>query len=91
VKGRIGGRRNGALVSLDQGKASSYALMGLEDRGVNFMEPGTEVYEGMVVGEHNRENDLTVNVTKEKNQTNVRSSNKDQTVTMKRPRTLTLE
>ncbi|WP_312573675.1 translational GTPase TypA [Staphylococcus saprophyticus] len=91
VKGRIGGRRNGALVSLDQGKASSYALMGLEDRGVNFMEPGTEVYEGMVVGEHNRENDLTVNVTKEKNQTNVRSSNKDQTVTMKLPRTLTLE
>ena len=91
VKGRIGGRRNGALVSLDQGKASSYALMGLEDRGVNFMEPGTEVYEGLVVGEHNRENDLTVNVTKEKNQTNVRSSNKDQTVTMKRPRTLTLE
>ncbi|AID01070.1 translational GTPase TypA [Staphylococcus xylosus] len=91
VKGRIGGRRNGALVSLDTGKASSYALMGLEDRGINFMEPGTEVYEGMVVGEHNRENDLTVNVTKEKNQTNVRSSNKDQTVTMKRPRILTLE
>ncbi|MBU0437285.1 translational GTPase TypA [Staphylococcus succinus] len=91
VKGRIGGRRNGALVSLDQGKASSYAIMGLEDRGINFMEPGTEVYEGMVVGEHNRENDLTVNVTKEKNQTNVRSSNKDQTVTMKRPRVLTLE
>ncbi|MFQ3902419.1 translational GTPase TypA [Staphylococcus sp. 50Mo3-1] len=91
VKGRIGGRRNGVLVSLDTGKASSYALMGLEDRGINFMEPGTEVYEGMVVGEHNRENDLTVNVTKEKNQTNVRSSNKDQTVTMKRPRTLTLE
>ena len=91
VKGRIGGRRNGALVSLDQGKASSYALMGLEDRGVKYIEPGTEVYKGMVVGEHNRENDLTVNVTKEKNQTNVRSSNKDQTVTMKRPRTLTLE
>ncbi|MDH9160991.1 translational GTPase TypA [Staphylococcus succinus] len=91
VKGRIGGRRNGALVSLDQGKASSYAIMGLEDRGINFMEPGTEVYEGMVVGEHNRENDLTVNVTKEKNQTNVRSANKDQTVTMKRPRVLTLE
>ncbi|MCG7338772.1 translational GTPase TypA [Staphylococcus sp. ACRSN] len=91
VKGRIGGRRNGALVSLDQGKASSYAIMGLEDRGTNFMEPGTEVYEGMVVGEHNRENDLTVNVTKEKNQTNVRSANKDQTVTMKRPRVLSLE
>ncbi|MDG0843446.1 translational GTPase TypA [Staphylococcus equorum] len=91
VKGRIGGRRNGALVSMDQGKASAYAIMGLEDRGTNFMEPGTEVYEGMVVGEHNRDNDLTVNVTKEKNQTNVRSANKDQTVSMKRPRILTLE
>ena len=91
VKGRIGGRRNGALVSMDQGQASSYAIMGLEDRGTNFMEPGTEVYEGMIVGEHNRENDLTVNITKEKHQTNVRSATKDQTVTMKRPRVLTLE
>ncbi|MFH4917231.1 translational GTPase TypA [Staphylococcus cohnii] len=91
VKGRIGGRRNGALVSMDKGQASSYAIMGLEDRGTNFMEPGTEIYEGMIVGEHNRENDLTVNITKEKHQTNVRSATKDQTVTMKRPRKLTLE
>ena len=91
VKGRIGGRRNGALVSMDKGQASSYAIMGLEDRGTNFMEPGTEVYEGMIVGEHNRDNDLTVNVTKVKQQTNVRSATKDQTVTMKRPRVLTLE
>lgn len=91
VKGRIGGRRNGALVSMDKGQASSYAIMGLEDRGTNFMEPGTEVYEGMIVGEHNRENDLTVNITKEKHQTNVRSATKDQTVTMKRPRKLILE
>ena len=91
VKGRLGGRRNGALVSLDKGQASSYAIMGLEDRGTNFMEPGTEVYEGMIVGEHNRENDLTVNITKEKHQTNVRSATKDQTVTMKRPRVMTLE
>ena len=91
VKGRIGGSRNGALISMDQGSASTYAILGLEDRGVNFMEPGTEVYEGMIVGEHNRENDLTVNITKEKHQTNVRSATKDQTVTMKRPRKLTLE
>ena len=91
VKGRLGGRRNGALVSLDKGQASSYAIMGLEDRGTNFIEPGTEVYEGMIVGEHNRENDLTVNITKEKHQTNVRSATKDQTVTMKRPRVMTLE
>ena len=91
IKGYIGGRRNGALVSMDQGQASAYAIMGLEDRGTNFMEPGTEVYEGMIVGEHNRDNDLTVNVTKVKQQTNVRSATKDQTVTMKRPRVLTLE
>lgn len=91
IKGRIGGRRNGALVSMDQGQASSYAIMGLEDRGTNFMEPGTEVYEGMIVGEHNRDNDLTVNITKVKHQTNVRSATKDQTETMKRPRILTLE
>ncbi|PTH53750.1 translational GTPase TypA [Staphylococcus arlettae] len=91
IKGYIGGRRNGALVSMDKGQASAYAIMGLEDRGTNFMEPGTEVYEGMIVGEHNRDNDLTVNVTKVKQQTNVRSATKDQTVTMKRPRILTLE
>ena len=61
---------------MDQGQATAYAIIGLEDRGVNFMEPGTEVYEGMIVGEHNRENDLTVNITKAKHQTNVRSANK---------------
>ena len=91
VKAQIGGRRNGALISMDQGQATSYAIINLEDRGVNFMEPGTEVYEGMIVGEHNRENDLTVNITKAKHQTNVRSATKDQTQTMNRPRILTLE
>ena len=91
IKAQIGGRRNGALISMDQGSASTYAILGLEDRGVNFMEPGTEVYEGMIVGEHNRENDLTVNITKTKHQTNVRSATKDQTQTMNRPRILTLE
>lgn len=91
IKGRIGGRRNGVLVSMDQGSASEYAILGLEDRGINFMEPGTEVYEGMVVGQNNRENDLTVNITKVKHQTNVRSATKDQTETMKKPRKLSLE
>ncbi|UEX89451.1 translational GTPase TypA [Staphylococcus ratti] len=91
IKGRIGGRRNGVLVSMDQGSASEYAILGLEDRGVIFMEPGTEVYEGMIVGQNNRENDLTVNITKVKHQTNVRSATKDQTETMKKPRILTLE
>ncbi|EGQ0379958.1 translational GTPase TypA [Staphylococcus pseudintermedius] len=91
IKGRIGGRRNGVLVSMDQGSASEYAILGLGDRGINFMEPGTEVYEGMIVGQNNRENDLTVNITKVKHQTNVRSATKDQTETMKKPRKLSLE
>ncbi len=65
--------------------------MALEDRGVIFVEPGTEVYEGMIVGEHNRDNDLTVNITKEKALTNVRSATKDNTVTLKGTRKLTLE
>ena len=90
VKAQIGGRRNGALFLWTKAKPL-HMIINLEDRGVNFMEPGTEVYEGMIVGEHNRENDLTVNITKAKHQTNVRSATKDQTQTMNRPRILTLE
>src|SRR5699024_4398768 len=66
VKGIVGGRRQGVLVALENGKASAYGILHLEDRGTIFIEPGTEVYAGMVVGEHNRENDLTVNITREK-------------------------
>ncbi|MFG6149783.1 translational GTPase TypA [Halobacillus sp. B23F22_1] len=91
AKGQVGGRRQGVLVSLDKGKASTYGIMNLEDRGVIFVEPGTEVYEGMIVGEHNRDNDLTVNITKEKHLTNVRSATKDTTSTIKKTRQLTLE
>lgn len=91
IKEQIGGRHQGVLVSMENGKATPYSMMQLEDRGTMFVEPGTEIYEGMIVGEHSRENDLAVNVTKAKQQTNVRSANKDQTVTMKRPRILTLE
>ncbi|MDJ1088702.1 translational GTPase TypA [Macrococcoides caseolyticum] len=91
LKGRIGGRRNGVLVSIDKGVASTYAILALEDRGVNFMEPGTEVYEGMIVGENSRDNDLTVNITKVKAANNIRSATKEQTTTMKKPRILTLE
>ncbi|GAB3069334.1 translational GTPase TypA [Salinicoccus sesuvii] len=90
-KGRIGGRRNGVLVSIDKGAASTYSILQLEDRGVNFMEPGTEVYEGMVVGENSRDNDLTVNITKMKAANNIRSATKEQTTTMKKPRAMTLE
>ncbi|WP_339232998.1 translational GTPase TypA [Geobacillus sp. FSL W8-0032] len=89
--GAIGGRRQGVLVSMETGKATAYSIMQLEDRGTIFVEPGTEVYEGMIVGEHNRENDLVVNICREKHVTNVRSSTKEQTVTMKKPRLLTLE
>ena len=91
VKGKVGGRRQGVLVALENGKASTYGIMNLEDRGIIFVEPGTEVYAGMIVGEHNRDNDLTVNITKEKHLTNVRSANKDQTSTIRKTRQLSLE
>lgn len=91
IKGRIGGRRNGVLVSMDKGTASTYAILQLSDRGTNFMEPGTDVYEGMVVGENSRDNDLTVNITKVKAANNIRSATKEQTETMKKPRVMTLE
>ncbi|TDL98810.1 translational GTPase TypA [Macrococcus brunensis] len=91
LRGRIGGRHNGVLVSMDKGVASTYAILALEDRGVNFMEPGTEVYEGMIVGENSRDNDLTVNITKVKAANNIRSATKEQTTTMKKPRIMTLE
>lgn len=89
--GQVGGRRQGVLVSMETGKATAYGIQGVEERGVIFVEPGTEVYEGMIVGEHNRENDLVVNVSRMKQQTNVRSATKDQTVSMKKPRIMSLE
>lgn len=91
VGGEIGRRRNGVLVALENGQATTYGLLNLEDRGTMFIEPGTEVYAGMIVGSHNRDNDLTVNVTRAKQLTNMRSANKDQTSVLKRPRLLTLE
>ena len=91
TEGPIGGRRQGVLVALENGRASTYGIMHLEDRGTIFVEPGTEVYAGMIVGEHNRENDLTVNLTKEKHLTNIRSANKDQTSTIRKTRTMSLE
>ncbi|MBH0172926.1 translational GTPase TypA [Fictibacillus sp. 23RED33] len=91
VAGNVGGRRQGVLVSMENGKASQYGIMGVEDRGTIFIEPGTEVYTGMIVGEHTRENDITVNIVKVKQMTNMRSANKDQTVSMKKPRIMSLE
>jgi GTP-binding protein len=89
--GQVGGRRQGVLVSMETGKATSYGIMQVEDRGTIFVEPGTEVYEGMIVGEHSRENDLVVNICKVKHATNIRSATKEQTVGMKKPRIMTLE
>lgn len=91
LKTKIGGRRNGALVSTETGKTTTYGIMGVEDRGTIFIEPTTEIYEGMIVGENARDNDITVNITKAKQKTNVRSANKDQTNVIKAPRHLTLE
>ncbi|HSU80003.1 MAG TPA: translational GTPase TypA, partial [Candidatus Angelobacter sp.] len=91
IREAIGGRRQGVLVSMDTGQVTAYSLGQLEDRGTMFVEPGAQVYEGMIVGEHTRENDLTVNVTRAKQQTNVRSATKDQTTTLKTPRILSLE
>ncbi len=91
LQGQVGGRRQGVLVSMETGKASTYGIMQVEDRGTIFVEPGTEIYEGMIVGEHTRENDLAVNITKVKQATNVRSATKDQTAVIKKPRIMTLE
>lgn len=87
----VGERQLGVLVSIDTGQTTAYALGGVEDRGVMFVGPGVDVYEGMIVGEHSRDNDLVVNVTKGKQLTNTRSSTKDSTVVLKKPRVFNLE
>ncbi len=91
AKGKVGGRRNGVLVSMENGTATPYSIMQLEDRGTMFVDAGTDIYAGMVVGENTRENDLTINLTKAKQATNVRSATKDQTVSTKKPRIMSLE
>jgi len=87
----VGGRHEGVLIASESGVATTYGILSVEDRGILFIEPGTEVYEGMIVGEHNRDNDIIVNVCKEKALTNVRSATKEETVKMKVPRILSLE
>lgn len=91
VPGRVGGRHQGALVSMETGKATTYGMMQVEDRGTLFVEPGTEIYEGMIVGENTRDNDITVNITKMKQKTNIRSATKDATNVIKKPKIMTLE
>ena len=89
--GVIGERKLGVLVSMENGQSTAYSIGNLEDRGIMFIEPGTEVYEGMVVGECNRDNDLAVNVVKGKQLTNTRAAGSDHTVVLKRPRPISLE
>lgn len=87
----IAERSTGVLVSMAQGQSTAYSIGALEDRGTMFISPGEDIYEGMIVGEANKNLDLAVNVVKAKQQTNTRSSNKDMTVVLKTPRVLTLE
>ena len=90
-KGDIEGRRNGVLISTETGSAVAYALFNLQDRGVMFLGPQTEVYKGMIVGEHNRDNDLGVNVLKGKKHSNVRSSGADEAVILVPHQKMSLE
>jgi GTP-binding protein len=90
-KGPIESRRNGALISTDSGLAVAYALFNLQDRGQMFVGPQTAVYQGMIVGEHSRDNDLEINVLKGKQLTNVRASGSDEAVKLVPPRRMSLE
>jgi GTP-binding protein len=90
-KGDIQGRRNGALISTETGKAVAYAIWKLQDRGTMFITHNDDVYEGMIVGENSRDNDLDINVTRAKQLTNVRASGTDEACTLVTPRKLTLE
>ena len=76
-KGDVAGRRNGALIAIDKGEAVAYAIWNLQERGIMFIDPGDRVYEGMIVGEHTRDNDLEINVLKGKQLTNIRTTSKE--------------
>ncbi len=90
-KGDLAGRRNGALISTDKGEAVAYAIFNLQDRGQMFIGHGDKVYQGMIVGEHNRENDLDINVLKAKQLSNVRAAGKDDAMILTPPRKMSLE
>lgn len=90
-KGEMAGRARGVLISNSPGKANGYALFNLQERGSLFVKPGDEVYEGMVVGEHARDNDLVVNAIKAKQLTNIRAAGSDENIILTPPRKFTLE
>src|SRR5207249_2128163 len=91
VRGSIPARINGVMVSTETGRSTAYALENLQERGVLFVGAGEQVYEGQIAGEHCRDNDLPVNVCREKKLTNVRASTAEKTIILKPPRQLTLE
>jgi GTP-binding protein len=90
-RGQISKRSNGVMIATETGQATAYALDQLADRGTMFVAPGEDIYEGQVVGEHCKDGDIPVNVVRRKALTNVRSSTKEATVTLKVPRKLALE
>jgi len=90
-KGTIPGRLRGVMISQTQGKVTPYAIFNLQERGTIFMSPTQEVYEGMIVGEHSRDNDLIINITREKQLTNIRASGSDEHIVLVPPRRFTLE
>ncbi|MCI5733662.1 MAG: translational GTPase TypA, partial [Tenericutes bacterium] len=89
--GPITRRKNGVLVSMEDGKTMAFSLYNLSDRGTLIVDPATEVYKGMIVGIHNRDNDLNVNPCKNKNLTNTRASGSDDALVLVPPKKFTLE
>ena len=91
IEGEVPRRKNGVLVSMVGGKAVAYALWKLQERSEPFVSPGDEVYEGMIIGENSRDNDLTVNPCKEKKLTNIRAAGSDDAILLRPPREMSLE
>ena len=90
-KGEISGRLRGSLVAFEAGLTTGYGIFNLQDRGVMFIEPGQQVYEGMIVGENSRELDIDINPCKAKKQTNIRASNSDEAIRLIPARIMSLE
>ncbi|MGC9261355.1 MAG: translational GTPase TypA [Phycisphaerae bacterium] len=91
IRGALPGRQNGVMVSMENGNTNAYALDTLQERGVMFVKPGDPVYEGMVVGEYNKDTDITVNVCREKRLSNMRTTSSDKNIILKPPRDMSLE
>ncbi|MCL5770164.1 MAG: translational GTPase TypA, partial [Planctomycetes bacterium] len=91
IRGALPGRQNGVMVSMENGAANAYALDTLQERGTMFVKPGDAVYEGMIVGEYNKDNDITVNVCRQKRLSNMRTTASDKNIILKPPRDMSLE